>query len=103
MYVSWQASTWVGIWAGGSVPNPGGWGLDFALPAIFIGMLVPLLRHRSMVLCVAVAGTLSIALHGLPNQFGLIIAVCAGAATGTLSQRLWRPAASPRHTETAAS
>ncbi len=90
MYTSWQFSTWLGIWAGGSIPNPAGWGLDFALPAIFIGMLVPLIRERSMAVCVVVSGALSLALHGLPNQLGLIIAVCAGALAGSLFHRLRR-------------
>lgn len=88
MYGSWQTSTWLGIWAGGSIPNPAGWGLDFALPATFIGMLIPLIHGRSMLVCVTVAGALSLALNALPNQFGLVIAVCAGALAGSLTHRL---------------
>ena len=102
MYGSWQASTWLGIWAGGSIPNPAGWGLDFALPATFIGMLVPLIRGRSMLVCVTVAGALSLALNTLPNQFGMVIAVCAGALAGSLTQRLDITAPN-RQRETAAS
>ena len=99
MYTSWQAATWLGIWAGGSIPNPAGWGLDFALPATFIGMLAPIVRDRSMILCVTVAGALSLALNGLPNQFGLIIAVCAGALAGYLAQRLRPPKPEQQQTE----
>ncbi len=102
MYSSWQASTWLGIWAGSSIPNPAGWGLDFALPATFIGMLIPLIRGRSMLVCVTVAGALSLALNSLPNQFGLVIAVCAGALAGSLTQRLDKTAPE-RQRETAAS
>ena len=93
MYISWQASTWLGIWAGASIPNPAGWGLDFALPATFIGMLIPLIRERSMVVCVAVAGALSLVLNGLPNQLGLVIAVCVGAFAGSAAHHLQRSAA----------
>jgi len=99
MYASWQAATWLGIWAGGSIPNPAGWGLDFALPATFIGMLVPIVRDRSMILCITVAGALSLALDGLPNQFGLFIAVCAGAIAGAMAQRLRPPKREPHPTE----
>jgi len=99
MYTSWQAATWLGIWAGGSIPNPAGWGLDFALPATFIGMLVPIVRDRSMILCITVAGALSLALDGLPNQFGLFIAVCAGAIAGAMAQRLRPPKREPHPTE----
>jgi len=84
MYVVWQISTWVGIWAGASVSDPASWGLDFALPATFIVMLMPLIRSRGVVACVFVAGVLSLVLNGLPFQTGLIISVTAGALAGAL-------------------
>ena len=49
-------------------------------------MLVPLIRGRSMLVCVTVAGALSLALNTLPNQFGMVIAVCAGALAGSLTR-----------------
>ena len=84
MYVVWQISTWVGIWAGASVSDPAGWGLDFALPATFIVMLMPLIRSRGVMACVLVAGVLSLLLNGLPFQTGLVISVAAGALAGAL-------------------
>jgi 4-azaleucine resistance transporter AzlC len=84
MYVLWQFATWTGIWAGTSIPDPAGWGLDFALPATFIAMLLPLIRSRGVATCVLVAGVLSLLLHDLPHQSGLIVAVLAGAVAGAM-------------------
>jgi 4-azaleucine resistance transporter AzlC len=52
MYVNWQLCTFVGIMAGSVLSNPRAWGVDFALPLTFIGMLVPLLRDRVTVLSI---------------------------------------------------
>ena len=53
MYVNWQFCTWIGIWAGRSIPNPQGWGLDFALPVTFIGLLIPALHGHSALMSAA--------------------------------------------------
>lgn len=84
MYVNWQVWTLVGIWAGQAIPNPGSWGLDFAFPLTFIGMLVPQLRGAPVIACVLAAGLTAIALNGLPHQLGLIVAALAGVAAGVL-------------------
>lgn len=84
MYTLWQIATWVGIWAGSSISNPASWGLDFALPATFIVMLLPQIRSRGVVACVVTAATLSVVLHGLPYQSGLIVSVLTGAVVGAI-------------------
>ncbi len=88
MYVNWQICTYIGIRAGQSIPDPQSWGLDFALPVTFIGMLVPALHSRPVVLCVVVAGFGSVIFHGLPHQLGLIVATLSGVAAGFLAQKL---------------
>jgi 4-azaleucine resistance transporter AzlC len=87
MYINWQFWTWIGIWAGRSIPNAASWGLDFAFPATFIGMLVPLIVSRSIVACVFVAGIAAILFHNLPNQLGLIVAALSGVAAGIIVER----------------
>lgn len=95
MYVNWQLCTWVGIWAGQVIPNPRAWGLEFALPLTFIGMLVPSLTSRPLVLAATAAGLSALALRGLPNQMGLIIAILVGVATGIISERFTHTAGTP--------
>ncbi len=75
MYLNWQLCTWIGIFAGQALPNPAGWGLDFALIVTFIGMVAPGLRSRPVAASVVAAGAAAILLAGLPNRLGLIAAV----------------------------
>jgi predicted branched-subunit amino acid permease len=88
MYVTWQVWTYIGVQVGASIPDPSSWGLDFALSATFIGLLIPMLRDKAMVAAVFVAGAGALVFHNLPNQFGLILAAILGVATGVLAERL---------------
>jgi len=92
MYVTWQIFTFVGIVLGSSIPNIENWGLDFALPAAFIAMLVPQLTSRPMLLAAVVAGLVALAAHSLPNQMGLMVAALAGVIAGVIAERIWLPA-----------
>jgi 4-azaleucine resistance transporter AzlC len=103
MYVNWQVFTWVGLWAGRAIPNPAAWGLDFAFPATFIGMLVPLIVNRSIVACVLCSGIAAVIFHGLPNKLGLIVAALCGVAAGIIVERLFPAPEQPSTPETAAS
>jgi 4-azaleucine resistance transporter AzlC len=90
MYINWQLSTLLGIVAGQSIPNPAAWGLDFALIVTFIGMLVPMLVAKPMLAAALVAGTSAIALNGLENRLGLLLAALLGLLAGVISERLMR-------------
>ncbi len=82
MYVNWQIWTIVGILAGQRIPDPSHWGLDFALVATFIGLLVPQVRTRPMLAAALVAGGTAALTAGLPNKLGLIVAALVGVAAG---------------------
>ena len=86
MYLNWQLCTYIGIRAGQSIPDPQSWGLDFALPLTFIGMLVPALHSRPVILCVVVAGSAAVLFYGLPHQLGLIVATLLGVSAGFVAQ-----------------
>jgi 4-azaleucine resistance transporter AzlC len=90
LYINWQFFTWVGLWAGRAIPNPAAWGLDFAFPATFIGMLVPLVKGRSVIACVITAGIATLLFHGLPSRLGLIVAPLCGVVAGLLVEK-WFP------------
>ena len=85
LYVNWQLFTFVGVWAGQAIPNPRAWGLEFAIPLIFIGMLIPQLVERAVIVCVLTAALTALVLHGLPHQTGLIVAALAGIAAGVIA------------------
>lgn len=95
MYANWQLCTFIGIIAGQQLQGMAGWGLDFALVVTFIGIVVPLLVTRPMLLCALVAGLTAIIASGLPHNLGLIAAAFAGITAGVLAE-IWiapKPAA----------
>jgi 4-azaleucine resistance transporter AzlC len=90
MYANWQLCTLIGIVAGAQLVGLAELGLDFAMAVTFIGIVVPLLTTRPMLAAAAVAGVVALLAHGLPSQFGLIIAAVAGIAAGVLADA-WAP------------
>lgn len=87
MYLNWQFWTWIGIFAGRSIPDPQAWGLDFALPVTFIGMLVPGIVSRSILLTVITGAVGSLVFAGLPNRLGLFAAALLAVAVGVVASR----------------
>ncbi len=88
MFVSWQIFTWIGIFAGSHIPDPGRFGLDFAMSVTFIGMLVPMVKNRPVLAAVIVAGVVAVLTNPLPYKIGLIIAALAGVATGMIVESM---------------
>jgi predicted branched-subunit amino acid permease len=78
----------VGLWIGAAIPDPERWGLEFTLPLTFIAILVPLVRGRSVIVCVLTAAVASLMLNGLPNKLGLVASALIGVAAGTMAALL---------------
>lgn len=77
----WQLSTLAGALAGPLVPAS--WGLDFAVPLVFLAILAPAIRNRVGVeVAVVTAVTAAVLVPTLPMQTGLIVAMLAGMAWG---------------------
>ncbi|MCS6872307.1 MAG: AzlC family ABC transporter permease [Anaerolineae bacterium] len=89
MYSSWQLCTLIGILAGRSVPaeQVARLGLSFAATVTFIGMLIPLIRSRALLVAVVAAGAASVLFNGLPSRLGLLAAALVGIAAGMLAER----------------
>ncbi|MDM8350101.1 AzlC family ABC transporter permease [Pseudomonas sp. sp1636] len=87
MYLNWQLCTLVGVLFGQRVPNLAAWGLDFAMLATFIGIVVPMLRNRPQVAAALVAGALALAGHAWPYKLGLLAAAFGGIVVGVLLER----------------
>lgn len=88
MYVNWQVWTAVGLLTVGAVPTEtiARLGLEFALVATFIGMLIPLIKSRPAFLSTVSAGLAALAFNGLPNRLGLIVAALVGVAVGMIAE-----------------
>ncbi len=78
---TWQVSNIAGALLGPMVPSS--WGLDFAVPLVFLAMLAPTLKGTTSVAVAIVTGVASALLvPTLPMQTGLLVAIIAGIAFG---------------------
>jgi 4-azaleucine resistance transporter AzlC len=87
MYLNWQAWTLAGLLFGAAFPQLQSLGLDFAMVATFIGIVVPQLRQVPHLGAAVASGAAAWMLRGLPYKLGLMAAVFTGVATGMLLLR----------------
>lgn len=88
MYLNWNFWSFIGLVAGQTIPDLSRYGLAFAMDVTFIGMVMPQLKNRPMILAALVAGFSAVAFNGLPNKLGLIVAVFIGIAVGISTEAL---------------
>lgn len=89
MYVNWQIWTLAGLLFGAAFPRLQSLGLDFAMAATFIAIVVPQLVSLRYTASAATAGIVALACAGLPYKLGLLAAVAAGVAVGVALSRPW--------------
>ncbi|WP_158904781.1 AzlC family ABC transporter permease [Burkholderia sp. L27(2015)] len=87
MYLNWQFWTLAGLLFGSQFPGLQSLGLDFAMVATFIAIVVPQLTNLRSVAAALTAGSLAFAWHDWPYKLGLLAAVVAGVAVGVLLSR----------------
>ena len=86
MYINWQICTLIGIIAGSQLEGMTEWGLDFAMVVTFVGIVVPLIINRPMLISALVAGCAGILLDGMPHKLGLVFAALLGMAAGYIAE-----------------
>ena len=88
-YLAWAIFSLIGYAASSLAPDLHPWGLDFALPAVFIGLLLALIQNRLLVVVAIFSGGVALFLHqvGLRNSSVMITAL-VGAVLGA-SIELW--------------
>jgi 4-azaleucine resistance transporter AzlC len=92
--VAWVSGSWLGVLGGQVLPDPRPWGLDFALPALFVALLILQIRpadqaHKDrarvglLVAIAAVSGVAAVLLSlvGLA-PWDVILATLLGATLG---------------------
>lgn len=84
MYLNWQIWTLAGIGFGAAFPGLQSLGLDFAMAATFIAIVVPQLGTLRYLAAAATAGTLAYFWQGWPYKLRLLGAVAVGVAIGVL-------------------
>lgn len=86
MYGNWQLFTVIGILTGQSLSAIKDWGLEFAMVLTFIGIVVPLLVTRAMLVSAIVAGSVAMIANDLPHQLGLMLGALAGIIVGYVTE-----------------
>jgi len=87
-YSAWIISTAVGVLLSGYLSDPLAWGLDFAMPAIFIAMLIPRLVNSTAVAVCGVAAVVAvIGMLYLPGKWYIIAAGLAATVAGGLMEK----------------
>lgn len=86
--VSWVLGTWLGLTAGMLIQDVRPFGIDFALPAMFIALLVLQIKHRAQILVAVIAGLMSIGIMqaGL-TSWNVILATVVAAALGVVIEK----------------
>lgn len=86
LWVTWQIFTIAGIVLGAQVPAS--WSLDFAIPLMFVILLVPTLKGRPEIIAAVVGSGIAVAAAGAPYGLGLMIGALSGVIAGVVAQRL---------------
>jgi len=86
-YINWIVATIAGAFLGQWITNPQRFGLDYALPAMFIGLLVLLMMSRGTIRADMIAAVSAVVIVIVVTMVssasvGVIVATMAAAAIG---------------------
>ncbi|GAB3696766.1 AzlC family ABC transporter permease [Halorubrum pallidum] len=84
LWVVWQIGTIVGVVVGAGVPDA--WGLTFAVPLVFLALLVPAMKDRPTTAAGAAGGAVAVVAAGLPLNLGLLAGAVTGIVAGLLTE-----------------
>ena len=75
----------LGALAGALIPES--WSLDFAIPLVFMVLIIPALDRKPGIAAAIVGGVVAVTARDVPYRLGLIIAALAGIAAGVIAER----------------
>ncbi|WP_298775545.1 AzlC family ABC transporter permease [uncultured Shewanella sp.] len=87
-YCFWNASTLFGIVAIQALPELNQWGLEFAIVATFIAIIIPMLKHYSTFACVITTGVCAVFFEWVQIQAGLLLSALLGMSVGAVYAKL---------------
>jgi predicted branched-subunit amino acid permease len=92
LWVSWQLGTIAGVLVGATLPDDVP--LEFAVPLVFLVLLVPAINGRPAAVAAAVGGMAAvIAGEAGAGNLSLMVGALAGIVAGTLAEGRWPPPA----------
>ena len=87
-YTAWTVSSLAGFFLGAHISDPLAWGLDFAMPATFLALLIPRLKDKTSVVVFITAAAVSLAVMvSVPGKWYIILACLAAVAVGAAMER----------------
>ncbi|MDS0261072.1 AzlC family ABC transporter permease [Haloarcula sp. S1CR25-12] len=84
LWVVWQLTTIAGVVLGTSVPES--LGLEFAVPLVFLALLVPAMEDGPTTIAGILGGTVAVVTAGLPLNLGLLVGASVGVLAGLLTE-----------------
>lgn len=81
----WQITVALGLFIGPVIPEE--WNLEFAVPILFIGLIVIGLDRYPKLIAALVGAGVTYLFAGLPNRAGLLVGAMFGIAAGTIAER----------------
>ncbi len=81
-WVSWQTASVLGIWLTAQLPANSG--LAFLAALAVLAVLMPMIRDKAGLACVAVASITSLLSLSLPMNLGLLLSICIGLVAAVL-------------------
>jgi 4-azaleucine resistance transporter AzlC len=83
MWAVWQVATVVGILLGTGIPSE--WGVDFAVPLVFLSLLASDVSDRPRLVAAVVGGGVAVVGAAWPLNLGLVGGALAGVGAGVLA------------------
>ncbi len=87
VWLLWLLSTALGVMLGATVPAA--WQIGFALPLVFLVLLVPVVNDRPTIVAAVVGGSVAVLAYDAPYHMGLTIGAVAGIVCGVLTETLF--------------
>ncbi|HEX2153915.1 MAG TPA: AzlC family ABC transporter permease [Acidimicrobiia bacterium] len=84
-WVTWQATVALGLVVGPVLPES--WSLGFAVPLMFVGLLVLAVNSSPSAAAAVAAGAVTWMTLGVPNRLGIVLGAIAGVVAGLVAGR----------------
>lgn len=82
----WQITVALGLFIGPVIPEE--WNLEFAVPILFLGLIVMGIDKSSKLVAALVGAGVTFLAAGLPNRSGLLVGAMVGIVAGTFAERI---------------
>ncbi len=86
LWLPWQLATVAGVLLGAQIPDS--LGLGFAIPLVFLVLLIPAVQNRPGLIAAVVGGVIAVAASGAPYGLGLVIGAVAGVVAAVTAERV---------------